>query len=77
MSIVTSVSTVGSEKVPPCATLAPFRKASAMCASTFSTRLRVNERPDHRARLEPDGDLHRPGGLGEALRKCVIDAVLN
>src|SRR5262249_6399999 len=43
-SVVTSVSTVGSKKVPPCAarlppvtTLAPFFRASAMCASTFST----------------------------------------
>jgi hypothetical protein len=39
-------------------------------------RLHVNERPDHRARLEAVGDLHRPGGLGEAPRKRVIDAVL-
>src|SRR5260370_1937140 len=44
MSVVTSVSTVGSKKLPPCAarlppvtTLAPFLTASAMCASTFST----------------------------------------
>jgi hypothetical protein len=44
MSVVTSVSTVGSKKVPPSAlrlpptaTLAPFLTASAMCASTFST----------------------------------------
>jgi hypothetical protein len=44
MSVVTSVSTVGSKKVPPCAarlppmtTLAPFLTASAMCASTFPT----------------------------------------
>ena len=44
MSVVTSVSTVGSKKVPPSAerlpptaTLAPFLAALAMCASTFST----------------------------------------
>src|ERR1700694_3356741 len=44
MSVVTSVSTVGSKKLPPWAarlppvtTLAPFLTASAMCASTFST----------------------------------------
>ena len=37
----------------------------------------VDERPDHRARFEPVGDLHRPGGLGEPLGKGVIDAVLH
>jgi hypothetical protein len=44
MSVVTSVSTVGSKKLPPWAArlppvtiLAPFLTASAMCASTFST----------------------------------------
>src|SRR6516164_6383039 len=44
MSVVTSVKTVGSKKVPPSAerlppvtTLAPFFTASAICASTFST----------------------------------------
>jgi hypothetical protein len=44
MSVVTSVRTVGSKKVPPSAerlppsaTFAPFLTASAMCASTFST----------------------------------------
>ena len=44
MSVVTSVNTVGSKKLPPWAarlppvtTLAPFLTASAMCASTFST----------------------------------------
>jgi hypothetical protein len=46
MSVVTSVSTVGSKKLPPCAarlppvtTLAPFLTESAMCASPFSTGL--------------------------------------
>jgi hypothetical protein len=44
MLVVTSVSTVGSKKLPPWAarlpprtTLAPFLTVSAMCASTFST----------------------------------------
>jgi len=44
MSVVTSVSTVGSKKLPPKALrfppmtiLAPFFKASPICASTFST----------------------------------------
>ena len=74
MSVVTSVSTVGSKKLPPCAarlppvtTLAPFLTASAMCASTFSTAFNVDERPDHRTRLEPVGDLHRNGGLRQSL----------
>jgi hypothetical protein len=44
ISVVTSVKIVGSKKMPPCTarlppvtTLAPLFKASAMCASTFST----------------------------------------
>jgi hypothetical protein len=44
MSVVTSVSTVGSKKVPPCmarlppvTTLGLFFRVSAVCASTFST----------------------------------------
>jgi hypothetical protein len=84
MSVVTSVNTVGSKKLPPCAarlppvtTLAPFFSASAMCASTFSTAFHVNERPDYSTRLEPAGNLHGTGGLGEALGKGVVDAVLH
>jgi len=58
MSVVTSVSTVGSKKLPPCAarlplvtTLAPFSTASAMCASTFSTAfMSINVRSPHPAR---------------------------
>jgi hypothetical protein len=57
--------------------LAPFLTASAMCVSTFSTRLHVDQRPDHRTRLEPVGDLHRLRGLGEALGEGVVYAVLN
>jgi|SRR5215472_4164826 len=44
MSVVTSVNTAGSKKMPPSAerlppvtTVAPFLTASAICASTFST----------------------------------------
>jgi hypothetical protein len=66
MSVVTSVSTVGSKKVPPTATLAPFLTASALL-----DRLHVDERADHRTRLEPVGDLHRPGSLGEPLGEGV------
>src|SRR6202011_487889 len=40
-------------------------------------RLHVDQGADHRTRLEPVGDLHRPGGLGEALGKGVVDAGLN
>src|SRR5213082_1565383 len=84
MSVVTSVNTVGSKKLPPCAarlpprtTLAPFLTASAMCASTFSTAFMSISGPITAPRLEPVGDLHRTGGLGEALGKGVIDAVLH
>jgi hypothetical protein len=41
-----------------------------MCASTFSTA-HIDERPDHSTRIEPVGDLHRAGGLGEARGKGV------
>jgi hypothetical protein len=40
-------------------------------------RLHVDEWPYHRTRLEPVGDLHRAGGLGQPLGKGVIDAVLH
>src|SRR5258706_85649 len=43
----------------------------------FLDRLHVDQRPDHRTRLEPVGDLHRPSSLGEALGKGVVDAVLH
>src|ERR1700736_2692562 len=63
MSVVTSVNTVGSKKLPPWAarlppitTLAPFLTASAMCASTFSTAFM---------------------SISEALRKGVREAVLH
>jgi len=84
MSVVTWVRTVGSKKLPPWAarlppvtTLAPFLTASAICASTFSTRLRVDQKADDRAPLEPVGDLHRSGGLGRPLGAGVIDVVLH
>jgi hypothetical protein len=40
-------------------------------------RLHVDQRPDHRTRLEAIGDLHRAGGLGEALGESFVDAVLH
>jgi hypothetical protein len=45
-----------------------------MCASTFST---ADQRPNYGTGLEPVGDLHRPGGLGEALGESVIHAILH
>jgi hypothetical protein len=35
-------------------------------------RLHVDQRADHRAGLEPVGDLHRAGGLGEALGEGLV-----
>src|ERR1700736_2661746 len=83
MSVVTSVSTVGSKKLPPCAarlppvtTLAPFLTASAMWASTFSTAFMPISGPIT-APAPTAGDLHRSGGLSKALRERVVDAVLH
>ena len=57
MSVVTSVRTVGSKKLPPnglrlppVTTFAPFLTASAICASTFST-----------ARMSINGPITAPG----------------
>ena len=88
MSVVTSVRTVGSKKLPPrlCC-----RSGGALAAGDhlgvlldgvgdvrldFLDRLHVDQWPDHCTRLEPVGNLRRPGGLGEPLGKCIIDAVL-
>jgi len=77
MSVVTSVNTVGSKKLPPWAarlpavtTLAPFLTGSAMCASTFSTAFMSISGPMTAPRSNP-------GGLGEAFDEGVIDAVLH
>jgi hypothetical protein len=40
-------------------------------------RVHVDQRADHGTRLEPVGDLHRPGGLGEMLGESVVDAILH
>jgi hypothetical protein len=40
-------------------------------------RLHVDQWADHCTRLEAVGDLHRTGGLGEALAEGVVDAVLH
>jgi hypothetical protein len=48
-----------------------------MCASTFSTAcLHVDQGPITAPGLEPIGDLHRAGGLGQALGEGVVDPVL-
>jgi hypothetical protein len=38
-------------------------------------RLRVDQGPDHRARLEAVRDLYHPGGFRKALQEGVLDAV--
>src|SRR6266852_2772988 len=84
MSVVTSVSTVGSKKLPPCAarlppvtTLAPFFSASAMCASTFSSAFMSISGPITAPGSNPSAIFNRTGGLGEALGEGVVDAVLH
>ena len=84
MSVVTSVSTVGSKNVPPSAwrlppvtTLAPLATASAMCSSTFSTASMSISGPIVDARFEAVADLHRADCLGESLGEGVVDAVLH
>jgi|HubBroStandDraft_6_1064221.scaffolds.fasta_scaffold06721_7 hypothetical protein len=83
MSVVTSVSTVGSKKLPPCAALAAGDDLGTLLYGVGDVRLdlldrlHVDQWPDHRAGLEPVGDLHRTGGLGEPLGEGVVDAVLH
>jgi hypothetical protein len=74
ISVITSISAVGSKKppfwaarLPPLTILTPFLTASAMCASTLSTALMSMSGPITAPRLEPVGDLHRAGSLGETL----------
>jgi len=88
MSAVTSASTVGSKKLPPNlyveggGALAAGDHLGALPHGVGDVRLdlldrlHVDERPDHRTRFEPVGNLHRPGGLSGALGERVIDAVL-
>jgi hypothetical protein len=77
MSVVTSVSTVGSKKLPPCAArlppvtiLTPLDRVGDVLLDLLD-RLGVDQRRDYRTRFKPVGDLHRPGGLGEALGEGV------
>jgi hypothetical protein len=84
MSVVTSVSTVGSKKLPPSAdrsppvtTLAPFLTASAIFASTFSTASMSIKGPiTHPAPwLKLVGDFHRASSLYQPVGKFVVEAV--
>jgi hypothetical protein len=71
MSVVTSVSTVGSKKLPPglyCRSggalaagdnLGAFLDRIGDVRLDLLDRLHVDQRPDHRTRLEPVGDLYR------------------
>src|SRR5258708_32767084 len=89
MSVVTSVSTVGSKKLPPTSmlmgggALAAGDHLGALLDGVGDVRLdlldrlHVDQGADHGTRLEPVGDLHGTSGLGEALGKGVIDAVLH
>jgi hypothetical protein len=61
--------------VPPVTTLCPFFHRAGDTRFDLLDRLHVDQWPYDRTRLEPVGDLHRPGGPGEALVKGVIDAV--
>src|SRR5439155_14399664 len=54
-----------------------FRKGVGNVGLDLLDRLHIDQRADHRAWLEPVGDLHRPGDLGKALRERIIDAVLH
>jgi hypothetical protein len=84
MSVVTSVSTVRLEEAAALGgPLAAGDHLGALPDGVGDVRLdlfdrfHVDQWPDDRTRLEPVGDLHRTGGLGEALGEGVIDAVLN
>jgi hypothetical protein len=84
MSVVTSVNTVGSKKLPPLrGALAAEDDLGALLDRVGDVRLdlldrlHVDQRADHRARLEPVCNLHRAGGLGEAFGEGVVDAVLH
>jgi hypothetical protein len=85
MSVVTSVSTVGSKKLPPSAarlppvtTLAPFFfHGVGDVRLDLLDRLHVDQGADHPTRLEPVGDLHGPGGLGQPLGQGGVDAILH
>jgi hypothetical protein len=83
MSVVTSVSTVRLEEA---AALGGALAAGDHLGALFQRvgdvrldlldRLHVDQRPDHRTRLEPVGNLHRAGGLGETVGEGVGDTVL-
>jgi hypothetical protein len=77
MSVVTSVSTVGSKKLPPNlyadggGALAAGDDFGALLDDNYDVRLdpldrlHADQRTDYRAWLEPVGNLHGTGSLGE------------
>src|SRR5947208_11046776 len=84
MSVVTSVSTVGSKKLPPWAarlppvtTLAPFFTASAMCVSTFSTAFMSINGPITAPGSNPSATFIAPAVSARRLGERVVDAVLH
>jgi hypothetical protein len=83
MSVATPVKTVGSKKAAAeCAALGAGDDLGAFFQSVgdmrldLLDRLRVDQRADHRTRLEPGGELHRASGLGQVFAKGVADAIL-
>ena len=56
-------------RLPPVTTLAPLASASATCSSTFSTRVRVDQRALRHAGLGAVADLERLHLRGELLRR--------
>jgi hypothetical protein len=52
--------------------LAPFLSVSDVRLDLLDC-LHVDQRANNRTRLEPVGDFHRPGGLGETLGNGVMD----
>src|SRR5260370_37327512 len=76
VSVVASVSTVGSKKLPPCAAhLPPRTTCGSFLDGVGDVRLDLLDRlcrsaPRSRLRARTRGDLHRPGGLGQHLVKA-------
>src|SRR5258707_5996415 len=76
-TVVTSVNTVGSKKVPPSAdrlppitTLAALPDGIGDMRLDLLDRLHVDQGADHRTGLEPVGDLHRPAVSARRLVKA-------
>jgi hypothetical protein len=77
ISVVISVNTVGSKKVPPLrgplaagADFGTLLQGVGDVCLDLRDRLHVDQRPDHGTRLERVGDLHRTCALAERLAKA-------